>query len=313
MIVGSLPRDYNCPRGDQSMETKTGIEQQASRTALSAAMVRHMVYKDAHPDFPGTDNLARLFLPPNIKTVLFFPFIRRILRKKFVGGYEYIYARTIHFDQLFHQALNEEIPQIVLMGAGYDMRVVRYKDQIKSTRIFELDAPHTQEQKQAVLHKAGIEISPQVVYVPINFRQQSLDETLLASGFDPAARTLFLWEGVTFYLNAEDVAYTLGFIREQSGAGSQLAFDYSYRSALDGTVDYYGAKETAQAVSDDREPFTFGIEEGTIESYLASHGFSVVAHYDPEEFARTYLTNSDGERLGRMYGFVCNVICQPTR
>lgn len=295
------------------MDTKTGIEQQASRTALSAAMVRHMVYKDAHPGFSGTDDLAGLFLPPNVKTVLFFPFFRRILRRKFVGGYEYIFARTVHFDQLFQKALSEDILQIVLMGAGYDTRAIRFKDQIKSTRVFELDAPHTQEQKQAVLHKAGIAVSPQVIYVPVNFSQQSLDESLLASGFDPAARTLFIWEGVTFYLTAEDVARTLGFIRTHSGADSQLAFDYSYRSAIEGTVDYYGAKETAHAVSEDREPFTFGIEEGAIESYLASHGFSVIAHYDPEEFAQTYLTNSNGERLGRMYGFVCNVICQLTR
>jgi methyltransferase (TIGR00027 family) len=294
------------------MDKNKGIEQQASRTALSAAMVRHMVYKDAHPDFPGTDDLARLFLPPNIKSVLFFPFFRRILRRKFVGGYEYIYARTIHFDQLFRQALDEDIPQIVLMGAGYDTRAVRFEGQIKSTRIFELDAPYTQEQKQVELQKAGIAVSSQVTYVPVNFSQQSLDKALLASGFDPAARTLFLWEGVTFYLSAEDVARMLEFIRVHSGAGSQLVFDYSYRSAIDGTVDYYGAKETAQAVSEDREPFTFGIEEGTIESYLVSHGFSVIAHYDPEEFAQTYLTSSGGERLGAPYGFVCNVICEPS-
>ena len=152
------------------MDTKTGIDQQASRTALSAAMVRHMLYKDAHPD--GTDDLAGLFLPPNIKTVLFFPFLRRTLRRKFVGGYEYIFARTVHYDNLFRQALDENIPQIVLMGAGYDTRAVRFEDSIQQTRIFELDAPHTQQQKQAALQKAGITISPQVTYVPVNFRKQ---------------------------------------------------------------------------------------------------------------------------------------------
>ena len=228
------------------MDTTSGIEQKASRTALSAAMLRNMAYKDAHPYFPGTDYLSGLFLPPNVKTVLFFRFFRRLLRKRFVGGYEYVLARTRYFDDLFQRALEVNIPQIVVLGAGYDTRAIRFSALIKKTRIFELDAPHTQLQKQSVLDKSSIQIPEQVTFVPINFSTQHLEQTLLPAGYDPSEKTLFLWEGVTFYLSEEDVARTLAFIRKHAGRGSRLAFDYSYRAAIDGTTEYYGAEETGR-------------------------------------------------------------------
>jgi methyltransferase (TIGR00027 family) len=293
-----------------AMKPTSGIEHQASRTALSAAMLRYMAYKDAHSDFPGTDHLSGLFLPPNIKTVLFFPFFRRGLRKKFVGGYEYVLARTNYFDELFERALEENIPQIVVLGAGYDTRAIRFGGLIQKTKIFELDAPHTQLQKQAVLAKTGNKIPEQLIFVPINFSTQNLEQVLLPAGYDRSQKTLFLWEGVTFYLTAGEVDRTLGFIRGNSGPGSRLAFDYSYKGAIDGTAEYYGAEETARAVSEDREPFTFGIEKGMIESFLADRGFELVSHHSPSELQQTFLTDQAGELYGRMYGFVCIVLCQ---
>jgi len=58
--------------------------------------------------------------------------------------YEYLIARTAFFDDIVEQALRENIPQIVFLGAGYDSRPYRFKDLIKETSIFELDIHTTQ-------------------------------------------------------------------------------------------------------------------------------------------------------------------------
>lgn len=57
------------------------------------------------------------------------------------GSYEYFIARTAFFDAAVRRALDENVPQIVLLGAGYDSRAYRFADRIRDTRIFELDVP----------------------------------------------------------------------------------------------------------------------------------------------------------------------------
>jgi len=57
-------------------------------------------------------------------------------------------ARTAWFDGLFLDALNNKIPQIVLLGAGYDSRGFRYAKYNSSTKVIELDTATTQNRKK---------------------------------------------------------------------------------------------------------------------------------------------------------------------
>jgi O-methyltransferase involved in polyketide biosynthesis len=51
----------------------------------------------------------------------------------------------------------------------------------------------------------------------------------------------------------------------------------------------------------------FGIQEGTIESFLAEHGFELLSHHTPNEFEKTYLYDEHEGFFGKMYGFACHV------
>jgi len=293
-------------------ETKqSSIEQRASRTAMMAAIHRFMASKEAHPNFQGPDNLAMLFLPPKASFFLSFSFIRRLIRKKLhkkvTGTYEYMIARTKYFDNLFEHALEEDIPQIIFLGAGYDTRSIRFKSSIQRTNIFELDAPTTQQHKKKLLQKHNISIPRQVSFVPINFSKESMDDVLSKTGYDTSQESFFIWEGVTMYLPEEAVKETLAFIKNNSGRGSTVAFDYFYKSFAEGDCDYYGAKELFESVSKTGEPYQFGIEEDEIEVFLAENGFDVLSHYTPDEFEKTYLYDDQGENFGKMYGFACHV------
>lgn len=56
------------------------------------------------------------------------------------------------------QALRENLPQVVFLGAGYDSRPYRFQDLLRNTRIFELDIASTQQRKRQVLERAGVAI-----------------------------------------------------------------------------------------------------------------------------------------------------------
>jgi methyltransferase (TIGR00027 family) len=289
---------------------QSSIEQRASHTALMAAIHRFIASKEEKPNFQGPDYLAKVFLPPKAKILLSFSFIRRALRKKLhktvPGGYEYVTARTNHFDRLFKNALEENIPQVVFLGAGYDTRAIRFKDNIQQTNIFELDAPTTQQNKKKLLQKHNISIPSQVSFVPINFSKENMDNVLSKAGYDKSLKSFFIWEGVTMYLPGEAIKETLAFIKNNSGRDSTVAFDYFYKSFIDGKCEYYGAKELLASVSKTGEPYQFGIEEGKINSFLSENGFEVLSHYAPGEFEKSAF-NDNGESIGKMYGFACQV------
>ena len=119
--------------------------------------------------------------------------------------YEFMLARTAFFDGVVEAALRDNLPQIVILGAGYDSRAYRFKDLFQGTRLFELDAPPTQARKREILRQAGIPLPEHLVFVPVNFTTADLADVLAQAGFKPDQPTLFIWEGVTYYLSAEMV------------------------------------------------------------------------------------------------------------
>jgi methyltransferase (TIGR00027 family) len=268
--------------------------------------------KEKDEQIRGPDYLAQIYMKGFDSLLLKLRKITLpIAKRKVPRTYEYIIARTKFFDEVFEESLLENLPQIVFLGAGYDTRPYRFKDCIKQTQIFELDSLPTQEMKQKFLKKSNISVPKQVHFVPINFNTENLGEVLTKAGFDVSKKTLFIWEGVTEYLTPEAVDSTLSFINKTSG--NTVAFNYIYKSVVEGTCDYYGAKEIIKATAESEEPYQFGIEEGKIEQFLHERGFQVVSHYTAEELEKKYLTTTDGSLFGRFSGYVCLVLAVAKR
>lgn len=297
----------------EQIETRR-IKTRASNTALMAAIYRFLASKERRPGFTGPDHLAYLFLPAKAKFFLSFAFFRDIFKQKLdekgPGSYAYVSARTRYFDDLFKQALETHIPQIVILGAGYDTRSLRFQDKLNGTEIFELDVPSTQMEKLKILRKNNISIPEQVHHVPINFDTDDLKKRLFRAGYDPTRQSLFLWEGVTMYITDTAVDHTMAFVKTNSGPGSSIAFDYLYESVIRGECTYYGARELSGIVKKKGEAFRFGIKEGQVQEFLKSRGFTSITHYSPQLFETTYLYDDLGEFFGNMYGFACHVLAE---
>jgi len=279
------------------------IDRNFSATAGYTCFSRACANCERDECFRGPDHLARIFLPAFAKAILRVPALRRFFFRRIAppGIYEYVMARTRLLDELFVSALDDGCPQVVLLGAGMDTRALRFRDRNHGTKVFELDIRTTQRPKLEILTRKGIPLPERLVFVSIDFNRQSLSEALLAAGYEQGQRSLFLWEGVTMYLAAEAVDDTLAFIRD-SGAGSRVALDYIYGSVLRREDRYYGEKEIFRRVSRAREGWTFGIEEGEIETFLSHRGLRLVAHHAAADLQREYLTADDGSVFGRING-----------
>jgi methyltransferase (TIGR00027 family) len=196
--------------------------------------------------------------------------------------------------------LLQNIPQIVFLGAGYDSRPYRFKELVKETRMFELDAQPTQLRKKEVLEQAGIPVPDHLAFVPVDFNRDDLKDVLPAAGFSRDQRALFVWEGVTYYLSAKVVDDTLGVLRTISPAGSSISFDYASLSTE--ALSEEGAKKLREHMKSkfSAEPTKFGIPQGRLEAFLAERGYVIIEHLSSSEMEARYLTLRDGSTVGKV-------------
>jgi len=202
------------------------VDSRPSESAMTVAFSRALAAHDDRERMRGPDYLAEVFLNEEGKKALGDRVGREWILRKMVGSHEYFLARTLYLDGIVDRALRESIPQLVFLGAGYDSRPYRFKELIGNTRIFELDVEPTQRRKRVLLERAGVSIPARLVYVTINFETDAIGDTLARAGFDRNQETVFLWEGVTYYLTAEAVDQTLEAVRSLEAPGSAICFDY---------------------------------------------------------------------------------------
>jgi len=195
-----------------------------------------------------------------------------------------------------------------LLGAGFDTRALRFAGKNQGTKVFELDVATTQQPKLEILRRKRVPLPKDLIFVSMDFNKADLFETLSRAGYQGGQRSLFLWEGVTMYLSAQAVDGTLGFIYRHAAPGSRVAFDYVYASVLRHENRFYGEQGIVETVSKAGEGWTFGLEEGAIEAFLAERGFEIVAHYTPPELEKRYLTAEDGTLHGHVNGTHCLVV-----
>ncbi|MBN1888987.1 MAG: SAM-dependent methyltransferase [Thermoflexales bacterium] len=224
------------------------------------------------------------------------------------GIHNYVLARTGLLDHAFVDALERGFPQIVLLGSGMDTRALRFQDRNKGTTIFDLDIHATQRYKRELIERKKVALPNALVFAPIDFNKQRLADVLTAAGYRDGQQTLFLWEGVTMYLEPEAVDGTLAFIRSSAAEGSLVVFDYVRASVLRRENTLYGEKGSYDMVAKAGERWMFGIEDGAIESFLAERDFKLLAHYAPSDLEAAYLTAEDGTKAGRINETHCIVI-----
>jgi len=212
----------------------------------------------------------------------------------------YVNARTKHMDAILEAAGQNGIKQMVNLGAGYDSRAYRYHKAMPNVRFFEIELPWMVTEKKRRVKAILGELPDYVTYVPIDFNTQNIPDELAKAGYDPNLKTLFIWEGVTYYISKEAVEATLAFIRDQSAPGSSVVFDYMSRGAIQGNWKKYpDTRRLSFWVKYRGEPFVFGIPEEQEIEWVEERGLKVVSDLDRETLEERYLMLSNGTLLGR--------------
>jgi methyltransferase (TIGR00027 family) len=146
--------------------------------------------------------------------------------------HEYLRRRTAFFDRAVIGSIDSGVRQVVIGGAGYDGRALRYAK--PGVRWFEVDHPATQADKRERLTRLAID-TRSIRFIPADFTTDPIAEPLIAAGLDAARPALFLLEGVAVYLDPLVVARVLSEFRAVAAGGSLLAISVSVASSTSET------------------------------------------------------------------------------
>jgi methyltransferase (TIGR00027 family) len=281
-------------------------EGKSSRSAETAAAIRTVESMRPEHQRVCFDPLAKQFLDKKYGLIAKSPFLARaalwfVGERRIPGAAGEVVVRTKYIDDYLKECIRDGIQQLVILGAGYDSRAYRIEDLKGKVKVFEVDHPATQKAKTEKLRDMFGSLPNHVVYVPIDFNEEKLDQRLFESGYDRRLKTLFIWEGVTMYIPAEAIDETVAFVVRNSGEGSSIIFNYVYQSVVDGTCQLGVARKHQAYLTSLGEPFIFGIEEGKIEEFLSTRGFCQIKNASPDFLERTYFTGANQGRKACPY------------
>lgn len=251
-------------------------------TAFGVAMVRGLEQRVPPGPRLFDDPVAERFLTGLPALVVRNGAVRRaflpMMERGAPGFYGGVVCRTRAIDDACRAALAAGATQVLLLGAGMDTRPYRM-DETRAAAVWELDLPEVQAAKRAAVDRVLGGPPPHVRFAPVDLTTQDLAGTLAANGFDPAARTLLVWEAVSQYLpraSVEDVFAFAGTL----AAGSRVVFTYLPQRVFD---------EARFARWVRRYQWQTGFDPIRLGAHLATHGLTLVEDLGGDEYQERYL------------------------
>lgn len=237
------------------------------------------------------DNLVIDLLPALARFMLRHAWIRAWFKNWFdrqaPGIRGALLCRTRSIDDMLKAGIARGLRSVVILGAGLDTRAYRLPE-LANAHVFELDLPHVQASKRARLTRSLAASGNHVRFVPIDFNVERFDTALAARGFDTSQPALFIWEGVSQYLEpaaVDAVLRTLACMAQ----GSELIFTDVLEEAVTGRFRADRSEAFRKITSRLPEAWLFGIDPSKLRAFLADRGLVLREDLGAEEHIARYL------------------------
>ena len=169
------------------------------------------------------------------------------------------------FDDVAQQFTSAGIRQLVLLAAGMDARAYRL-NWPEHTTIYRTRSSRVARKKETLLHQSGSEARCRRVTLGADL-VQDWASLLAGAGFDRAQRSIWLIEGLFYYLEEPAVNHVLAEVSSQACTGSVLLTDLISRSFLTSP----GMQPALKAMEERGMGWRFGSDDPV--GLFAAHGW----------------------------------------
>lgn len=264
----------------------------ASTTAILAAAIRagHLLWNQ--PPIVA-DHYALALITPFWRLVAKNWALNRIIVHRLLKVFKPIHTENILRIRFTEDHLRDAVAagarQYVILGAGLDSFCLRQGELADRLRVFEVDHPASQNMKRDKLLKISDQLPANLVFTPVDFETDRLDEALVRAGYDTAVPAFFSWLGTTYYLTRDSVRDTLARIAAVAAPASRIAVDYKYPRHLVPADGLLFADKLDQFVAKRGEPMLSMFTPDELNAEMRRAGFTELDHVTPDQQAQRYL------------------------
>lgn len=206
----------------------------------------------------------------------------QLWRERMTGGKEEnevgLVIRTRFFDDFLQRVTWEhQVHQVMIVAAGMDTRAFRLSWP-PHTHLFELDLPSVFERKEPLLLATGAVPACQRSIISIDLASD-WKKSLQQAGFNPKQRTVWLLEGLLFYLSEEVVVRLFEAVSSFSSMGSWLGCESKNREMLTSS----STRSWIEALRAEGIPWISSMD--VPEAFLAGYGWKATVVQPGEEGA----------------------------
>jgi methyltransferase (TIGR00027 family) len=251
------------------------------------------------------DPFAALFLSTFYQTLLaccsfrwFRHLVTTCIQLRWPGTFTAAIARTKLIDDMIVDAVrNHGINQIIILNATYDTRAHRLKVGMPLHYV-EMDHPELQLRKCEILASMDGLPTVHVDYVQLDMNTQQISDVIPQLFYRQHYKTLFLWEGLTSNMEAQQGETIFHHVRKFS-PGTQAIFTYVERAVLENPKAFYGFERINRLLRRAGESWDFGMCPAELHAYLDAHNMKVCYDGGAADYRAQYF----GEKSKHMKGY----------
>ncbi len=198
-----------------------------------------------------------------------------------------VLSRSQHIDELIQQVA--DLKQVVLVGAGLDMRSIRHAADLPDVTFFEVDLPEMIAERERVTKLLPQEFSDRRVLLSANFKIDDLAQVIgNHPGFDSTVPTVIIFEGCSMYFSeAENQTLFRSFLKLINHPLSCVWADFVNTAVMTGRTNNLHITRFLEGMDSLGEAFVFGTDNPA--EWLESLGYS----FAESTSAAEYLNDSD--------------------
>ncbi len=185
-----------------------------------------------------------------------------------------VLTRSQHVDELICQV--PDLKQVILAGAGLDMRSIRHAASLPDVTFFELDLPEMIAERERVTKLLPNEYSGQRVLLTADFKKDNLAELISQHPrFDASLPTVIIFEGCSMYFSENENRQLFGnFLQLLQNPLSCVWADFVNNAVVTGRTNNQRVISFLEGMDSLGESFIFGCDD--LLSWLQEVGFGIV-------------------------------------
>jgi methyltransferase (TIGR00027 family) len=211
----------------------SGMKSLNFSNSMYVAELRHIQSIHEKTELRNPDTLVRCFLPALRRWRLGWLGQRKLAILRSDPFYYYLLARTKYYDEVFLDAISDNMQYIINVGCGSDTRPYRFEHVLKQkgVKVLECDQPQAISERQRMAKKHWA--IDHIAYLAIDLNDDAWPDFEHWLGTNNTAKALVLMEGVSAYVNIETFSRFLSLLARILPTRSRVAYDFKFTGVND--------------------------------------------------------------------------------